>query len=133
MSAASVPKEPLEAPGVQKRVLVQIGDPALSRGVCDALAAAGFVVHAIGSFKDLAAWLLLHGDATLVIALPAIDFFRKAVLREVRRIAPTVRIIALAASVTVDAQRDAEEAQVARLFTSAAAAAEIVGAIRDLS
>jgi hypothetical protein len=133
MSAASVRKEPVAAPVMRKRALVQIDDAAVSRGVCDALAGAGFVVHAIGPFKDLAAWLLLHRDATLVIALPAIDFFRKAVLREIRRLAPTVRIIALATSLTVDVQRDGEEAQVARLFPSAAAPAEIVGAIQDLS
>jgi hypothetical protein len=129
MSASSMRKEPVVAPAVQKRVLVQIDDPALSRSLCAALAGAGFAVHAIGPFKDLAAWLLFHRDATLVIALPSIDFFRKAVLREVRRLAPTVRIIALAPNVTIDAQRDAEEARVVWLFTSAASPAEIVGAI----
>ena len=129
MSVAPMRKETVV--DLRKQILLQIDDPALAGGLGDALVNAGYMVHTVRHFKDLPAWLMLHRDATLVIALPAIDFFRRSVLREVRRLAPTTRIVALAQSVTDEVQRDADEAKVERVIAAGAPRTEIVDIIKQ--
>jgi DNA-binding NtrC family response regulator len=131
MSTAGVRKEDAATPPIRNRILLQVDDSALRRDLRETLARAGFEVDTVCAFKDLAAWLFAHPDATLVIALPAIDFFRRAVLREVRRLAPTARIIALAAGVAVDLQRDAVEANVAAVVAIGATPTEIADLIKN--
>jgi DNA-binding NarL/FixJ family response regulator len=80
-------------------------------------------------FNDLAGWLMLHGESTvLVLELPAIDTFRRAVLKEVRRLAPGIGVVALAKAVTPEVQRDAEAAHVARVVPTDASPEEIATA-----
>jgi DNA-binding NarL/FixJ family response regulator len=129
MSLSAVPTE---AMAVRRGILLQIDAPVVTKALREVLADAGYDVHAASQFKDLAAWLLLHRDATLVIALPAIDFFRKAVLREVKRLSPTVRIIALAPSVTIDVERDAQEANAAGVLPSSATPEAIIELINKI-
>ncbi|HEX9640373.1 MAG TPA: hypothetical protein VGB13_03580 [Candidatus Krumholzibacteria bacterium] len=64
-----------------------------------------------------------------VLELPAIDTFRKAVLKEVRRLAPGIGVVALAKVVTPEVQRDTEAAHLARVLPTDATLDEIATAV----
>ena len=91
------------------RVVLYQQDLASANGLREVLVRRGFEVRTAGMFNDLAGWLMLYGESTvLVLELPAIDTFRKAVLKEVRRLAPGIGVLALAKMVTPEVQRDTE-------------------------
>jgi hypothetical protein len=53
---------------------------ASANGLRELLVRRGFEVRTAGIFNDLAGWLMLYGESTiLVLELPAIDIFRTAV------------------------------------------------------
>jgi len=69
---------------------------------------------------------MLYGESTvLVLELPAIDTFWRAVLKEVRRLAPGIGVVK---AVTPEVQRDAGVAHVARVRPTDASPEEIATA-----
>ena len=132
VAPASTPPSPVDSPARAERpmrVVLYQQQLASANGLRELLVRRGLEVRTAGMFNDLAGWLMLYGESTvLVLELPAIDTFRRAVLKEVRRLAPGIGVVALAKAVTPEVQRDAEAAHVARVLPTDASPEEIASA-----
>ena len=100
---------------VRKKVVLCMRD---ANALRDALTKSGFEVRNTATVQEATAWLMLYRDsAALVIRLPRIDTFRKAVLREIHRIAPTVPMVCLVDAITPEIQQDLQLARVTKILT----------------
>ena len=130
MASTKLAEQPAKAERPMRVVLYQ-QQLASANGLRDLLVRRGFEVRTAGVYNDLAGWLMLYGESTvLVLELPAIEMFRRAVLKEVRRVAPGIGVVALAKAVTPEVQRDAEAARVARVLPTDATPDEIATAVK---
>jgi DNA-binding NtrC family response regulator len=113
-----------------QRVVLYRQDLAAASTLKEALGRRGFEVRSAAMFSDLGGWLLLYGySAVVVLELPSIDTFRKAVLKEARRVGQGVPVVALTKVVTSDVERDAEAACVVRVLPTDADPEEIATAV----
>ncbi len=112
------------------RVVLYQPDRAAADRLRETFLRRGFEVRTAGMFNHLGGWLMLYGEsAVLVLELPTIDTFRKAVLKEVRRLAPGIGVVALAKVVTPEVQRDTEAAHVAHVLPADASPDEVATAV----
>jgi DNA-binding NarL/FixJ family response regulator len=118
-------------PAPAKRAVLYVDDPALTNALRDALCGAGFEVLCVGTFQSVALWLMFpRGPVVLVVQVPSIDMFRRTTLREVRRAAPTVPVVALVPAITTEVREDTEHAQVDEVLTTNAQPIQIVEAVQ---
>ena len=121
----------LATPSVRlRRVVLCAQNLASASALRAALLRRGFEVRVAAVFHDLGGWLMLWDySAVLVLELPSIDTFRKAVLMEARRLSRGVPLVALTKVVTADIERDASANGVVRVLPTDAEPEEIVTAV----
>jgi hypothetical protein len=84
----------------------------------------------VGNFKQLASWLLLASPpATVIFQPPRVDALRKAMVREIKRFAPSACLIAIVPSVAPE-QAEIEVSAGARVLAQDAPIVAIVDAVR---
>lgn len=113
-----------------RRVLLLIDDHVLTASIKSELETAGFEARAVGDFKQLVSWLLMASrPATVIFQPPRVDALRKAMVREIKRFAPSACLIAMMPSVA-PAEVEVELGAGARVLAKDAPVAAIVDAVR---
>jgi hypothetical protein len=113
-----------------RRVLVLLGNRALESAMKSELETAGFETRTVGDFKQLVSWLLLASrPVTVIFQPPRVDVLRKAMLRELKRFAPSACLIAMVPSVAPE-QVEIELGAGARVLAQDAPVGAIVDAVR---
>lgn len=94
----------------------------------ETLTSLGVEVRAATSFQELSALLLCWRDRTvLLIEPPPIATFRRAVLESIRRLAPTIPVVALVSALTAEVEQDLANERVSGIIAREAALHHVIG------